>query len=191
MRAIMLLAVSTCVAFKAPLVKGQHAPVVRRLRTNAPVPDGWRRASYNDALRNKASFALVLYDWHIAELADGFKIGGRGYRGSIEQQGQEEGLGHKLVVRFPPGAILQRERRERRIEEVGRSAGWVAVCSFLALVATDVTMHLTKRGLTSTGIHLLGAARRLVNGVFVAGFVVAWPIWLRGIWISWRGQLAE
>ena len=77
--------------------------------------------------------ALVLSDWYIAELSDGFKIGGRGYRGSIEQQGQKEGLGHKLVVRFPPGAILQRERRERRIEEVGRPASWVALLSFVAL----------------------------------------------------------
>ena len=187
----MLLAVSSCVAFKAPLVKGQHAPVVRRLLINAPVPDGWRRASYNDALRNKASFALVLSDWHIAELSDGFKIGGRGYRGSIEQQGQTEGLGHKLVVRFPPGAVLQRERRERRIEEVGRPASWVALLSFLALAAMHIIMYLTKRGRIAIGIHELEAARRLVNGVFVAGFVVAWPIWVRGIWISWRGQLAE
>lgn len=191
MRAIVLLAVSSCVAYKTPIVKGQHVPAVRRLRINAPVPDGWRLASYNDALRNKASFALLLYDWHIAELADGFKIGGRGYKGSIEQREQKEGLGHKLVVRFKPGAILRRERHERRIEEVGRSTTRVALCSFVASLSIKVTMYLVKRGRIAVGVPVLEAAWRLANGVFVASFAVFYPIWARGLWYSWIGQLAE
>ena len=81
-----------------PAVRGQ----IKKLA--GQIPDGWRLATKLEAKDAGDSLVRSLGQWDICELADGWKIGGRGYGAKIEKSSVQERngwaqnpLSHKII----------------------------------------------------------------------------------------------
>ena len=61
---------------------------VVKKREGVRIPDGWHKASVEEARARRAEIVSEMGEWDIAELVGG-KISGRSYGGKIETCGQE------------------------------------------------------------------------------------------------------
>ena len=76
--------------------RGRTVKVVKK-REGVRIPDGWHKASVEEARARRAEIVSEMGEWDIAELVGG-KISGRGYGGKIETCGQES-YGHLVLLK--------------------------------------------------------------------------------------------
>jgi len=206
----MMLLSSTATALRPPGPKALGAeatslskrlPMILRLETDESIPAGWRLATLEDAKSNQASLALVLREYDIASLSGGkiydsvlptSKMAGWGYSSRVEPMADPaEVLGHKLVVRFAPGVVLDREKMERML----RLTGLVSWRVLVVAVWLSTAHHLAELLFwLSCGYNppLEGLAPQLVRATSNAiqwAVLIGSPVWFRGRMIARRGSI--